>query len=219
MTNRTRLLILGVVVVIGVVVVSLAVTHGWTDSDEIERLLTESGAWGPIVFILIMWIFQPFGIPGLVFMVPAGLVWPGPEAVLYSWIGNMGASSIAFAFARWIGRDWAQQHIPPRIQAWNTRIADDAVRPVFILRVFTGMLPPADWLLGISSVRWRPFLIGTAFGIIPGILVNVLAGASLFSYLSERGGNGRLLLLIVAVVAIRQVLKRRRSKALAATGE
>ena len=190
MSNRSRGLILAVVVLVGLGLLAWAYEAGWTDPDEIERLLTETGVWGPVVFVAIMWVFQPIGLPGVIFMVPAGLVWSTPQAVLLSWIGNMGASTIAFAFARWIGRDWAERHIPPRMARWNDRFDNERIWPVFLLRLFTGMLPPADWLLGVSKVRWRPFLIGTGLGIIPGILLNVIAGASLFSWLSQRGGNG-----------------------------
>jgi uncharacterized membrane protein YdjX (TVP38/TMEM64 family) len=160
-----------------------------------------------------MAIFQPLGLPGVVFMVPAGLVWPVPLAVALSWLGTMIASTIAFGFARWIGRDWAQQHIPPRLAKWNDRFDGDRIWPVFLLRVVTGMLPPADWLLGVSKVRWRPFLIGTALGIIPGILLNVTVGANLFSWLIQRDGSGRFLAIIVAIVVFRRVRKLRRKRA------
>jgi uncharacterized membrane protein YdjX (TVP38/TMEM64 family) len=213
MSNRQRGLVLAAAVLAGIVLLWWAYTAGWTDPDEIERLLTETGVWGPVVFVAIMWVFQPIGLPGVIFMVPAALVWPAPLAIALSWIGNMGASIIAFSFARWIGRDWAEQHIPPRMARWNDRFDNDRVWPVFLLRLFTGMLPPADWLLGVSKVRWRPFLIGTGLGIIPGILLNVLVGASLFSWLSQRGGNGRILAIILVVVVVRRVRIHRRARA------
>jgi len=34
---------------------------------------------GPLIFVLVMWSTQPLGVPGLVFMVPAGDVWPYPQ--------------------------------------------------------------------------------------------------------------------------------------------
>jgi uncharacterized membrane protein YdjX (TVP38/TMEM64 family) len=185
---------------------------GLRDPDRIEAFLTESGLVGPVVFVLVMWLVQPFGVPGLVFMVPAAIVWPWPVAFGLSWIGNMGASLIAFAFARWVGRDWVQQRIPAGVVRWNERLAVSGVRSVAALRVVTGQLPPADWFLGVSHVSLRAFLIGTAIGIIPGILVAVLVGGSLWDLIADRPGLILALALGGAAVVVARRLRRLRRR-------
>jgi uncharacterized membrane protein YdjX (TVP38/TMEM64 family) len=97
----------------------------------------------------------------------------------------VGASAIAFAWARFVARDWVAGRIPPRVRAFDDRLARGGTTPVIALRLLTGQLPPADWLLGASGVRWQPFLVGTAIGIIPGIVFFVVAGSSLFAYLAD----------------------------------
>lgn len=170
-----------------VVVVGLAgaVATSGPDAAEVETFLRDRGVLGPVVFVLVMWCLQPLGVPGLVFMVPAALVWPAPMAVGLSWVGNMGASFFAFAFARWIARDWAQQRLPDRLRRWDGRLARGGVAEVATLRLVTGQLTPADWLLGISSVRLGPFLTGTAIGIVPLIVIVVFAGASAGTWLFD----------------------------------
>lgn len=143
-----------------------------------------------------MWIIQPFGLPGVFFMLPAAVVWPAPVAVALSWVGNMAASTTAFLFARWVGRDWVSARIPPRIAHWDERLARGGVWPVILLRVVTGQLPPADWFLGVSKVSFRTFFVGTAIGIIPGIIVAVVVGGSALTWALERPA-----LLAVAAVA------------------
>ena len=122
-----------------------------------------------------MWLLQPAGVPGAVFMVPAAVVWPIPTAIALSWIGNMGASSIAFVMARWFAHDWAQARLPERLRRWDTRLAGGSTLQVTwqvtLLRFVTGQLTPADWLLGVSTVSARAFLVGTGIGIIPGIVL------------------------------------------------
>ena len=55
---------------------------GWVTGDgNVERLLTETGVVGPIIFVAVMWVTQPFGVPGVVYMVPAGVIWPAPLAI------------------------------------------------------------------------------------------------------------------------------------------
>jgi uncharacterized membrane protein YdjX (TVP38/TMEM64 family) len=157
------------------------------DADRISDWLTGSGPWGPVVFIASMWLVQPLGLPGVLWMVPAGVVWPWPVAAALSWVGNMGASSIGFGFARLAGRDWVAERLPPRLRAVDSRLGERGLGPIIGLRVVTGQLAPADWVLGVSSVRWRTFLVGTALGIVPGILMAVIVGGGLAQWILERG--------------------------------
>ena len=202
------------VVIALVVVAALAaflVGGGWdfiSDGDRVQEFFTERGALGPIVFVLAMWALQPWGVPGAVFMVPASLIWPMPAAIALSWVGNMGASAIAFSFARWVARDWVEPRIPPWMAKYNDRLAQGGLYEVLALRVVTGQLPPADWMLGVSRVRWGPFVVGTAIGIIPGIVLIVWVGGSLFTTLADRP------LLLAAIVIGLVMLVRRRRRAL-----
>ncbi|MEM8705519.1 MAG: VTT domain-containing protein [Actinomycetota bacterium] len=211
-----RVIALLVVVGLAVVVAVSGLGGQLGDVDEVESFLRDRGWVGPVVFVLVMWAFQPLGIPGIAFMIPAALVWPAPAAMALSWVGNMGASFIAFAFARWLARDWAQARLPDRLRGWDTRIARGGVAQVTVLRLFTGQLTPADWLLGISSVRIRPFLIGTGIGIIPIIVIVVLAGASVGEWLfAEPGRWVPLVVLAVVAIVVSRVRGRRRAGAAA----
>ena len=180
---------------------------GWgfvSDGERVEQFFTRRGAVGPIVFVLAMWVLQPLGVPGLVFMVPAAVVWPLPTAMALSWVGNMGASTIAFGAARYVARDWVQNHLPTRLRGWDRRLADGALVQVFLLRVITGQFTPADWLLGVSTVRFRTFVVGTALGIIPGIVLATTIGGGLVDLLDERWVRLPLLLALIVFVALRQ---------------
>jgi len=185
---------------------------GWdfvSDGDRVEAFFTERGALGPIIFILAMWALQPAGVPGIVFMVPAAVIWPLPTAMGLSWVGNMGASTIAFTMARYMARDWVQDHMPTRLQGWDARLADGGLMQVFLLRVVTGQLTPADWLLGVSTVRLRVFLIGTGLGIIPGIVLATTVGANVVDLFSNRWVRLPLLVALVGLVVLRRARRRR----------
>ncbi|RLE18739.1 MAG: TVP38/TMEM64 family protein, partial [Actinobacteria bacterium] len=178
---------------------------------NVEHLLTDTGALGPMVFILAMWCTQPLGVPGFVYMVPAGIVWPLPLALAVSWIGNLGASYIAFSFARWFGRDWVRYRIPPRMHRYDDQLEQGGLRPVILIRLIFGQLPPADWLLGVTKVSQRNFIIGTAIGIIPGVVLFVVAGGGLFDLLRDMPTSVRrvAIALVIALVVVRRVRKRR----------
>lgn len=187
--------------------------YSWLRGDgNVEEFLTGTGAIGPVVFVLVMWGTQPLGVPGLVYMAPAGVVWSWPLAVALAWVGNMGASYLAFAFARWFGRDWVTERIPAGIGRYADRISSGGVWSVVLLRLLFGQLPPADWLLGVTKVTNRNFLIGTGIGIIPGVIVFVVVGGSLFEYLGDMSTSTRRLIVgaVVAIVISRRVRRRMR---------
>lgn len=195
---------------VGLVAISFVAFGGleWVRGDgNVEELLTDTGIVGPLVFIGIMWATQPLGVPGVVYMAPAGLIWSAPLAISLSWLGNMGASLIAFSFARWVARDWAQARIPRRMEGFHDRLHPDALRPVIALRIVFGQLPPADWLLGITRVSTRTFLIGTAIGIVPGVVFFVLAGGSILDAITGLPRTTRWA-AIAAIVATFVVVRR-----------
>ncbi len=189
-----------VLVVIAVAVISGAASAivAEFDAETLRARIESWGVFGPVGYLLIMWLVQPFGVPGFVFMVPASVVWNTPAAIVLSWVGNMGASWIAFEFTRRVGRDWVETRIPDRVRRYDDRLTAGGIWPIVLLRLVTGQLPAADWLLGVSSVRRSDFLIGTGIGIVPGIIVIVVYGADLLSWLAARPGPSAVAVLFVA---------------------
>lgn len=186
---------------------------GWVlDDGNVERLLTETGALGPILFVLIMWVTQPFGVPGFVYMVPAGIVWPFPLAIAVSWVGNMGSSYLGFSFARWFARDWVKARIPPRMHVFDDRLEAGGLVPVIGLRLVFGQLPPADWLLGVTKLSSTRFVIGTAVGILPGAVVAVVAGGGLLRLLLGLPNSARIAAIVVVAVGGVAALSWRRRR-------
>jgi uncharacterized membrane protein YdjX (TVP38/TMEM64 family) len=191
----------------------------WFLEGDFERVVRQAGAAGPVVLVLSMWVVQPAGLPGFLWAVPAGVVWPWPVAVGLCWLGNMGASLIAFAWARAVGRDWVAPRLPPLVQAFDQRLAAGGTAStgmVIVLRLLTGQLSPADWLLGVSRVRVRSFAIGTGIGIVPGLVVAVLGGPAFLTWVSRLPLAAQVALAVAAIAAaVLLTIRRRRSGVLA----
>ncbi len=208
--RRWAFVLAGALVGLALIWLIVSGAAGFFLEEEALRQRIESwGALAPIGFVLAMWIVQPVGVPGVVFMVPASLVWSAPTAIALSWIGNMGASWIAFEVTRSVGQEWVSRRIPERLHRFDDRLVGGGAWPVFVLRIVTGQLPAADWLLGVSSVRRGPFLLGTALGILPGIVVTVLYGADLIGWLRDHPGAA---VLVVALLLGRGALRWRRGR-------
>lgn len=204
------------VAIAGALVAALAAAYGFGFFDEItaERLRTtveSSGIWGPVVFLLLFALLEPFGVFGVVFVVPATLVWPLPLAIGLSWLGALGAGTVGFFFARTLAREWVQARLPARFRRFEARLEKHATVTVMLVRFAFFLAPPAHWALGLSRVRFAPFLVGSAIGFLPGILVLALAGRGIAAAVGKWQGWAwfGVFLGVLALVWIRTDRQRR----------
>ena len=155
-------------ILIGIVVGAFLGTWDFLhDRERIQDFFQDSGAFGPIIYILAFIAAQPLSLPGAALIIPATFVWTWWEVFIYSMVGGIIASSIGFVVARWLAQDWIRKRLPQRFIRWEKRFVDHALLSTIALRLVTGYAPAADWFLGILKIRWREFLIGTIIGLIP----------------------------------------------------
>jgi uncharacterized membrane protein YdjX (TVP38/TMEM64 family) len=147
---------------------------GFAEPERIRTLLTETGVVGPLLWLLAFACLEPFGLPGAVFMIPASLVWPPALAIPMCVAGATGAGAFAFALARWIGPAAIEARLPERARRHTARARERGFRTALVVRLLLFLFPPAHWALGISGIRFTPFLLGSALGFLPGITVWVL---------------------------------------------
>ena len=117
MTDKLRVAALILVVLAAV----FAQTTGLLDRESLRTLFTDSGALGPVFFVALYSLVQPFGFPGIIFMLLAALLWPLWFAFLLNLAGATGAGVVGFAFARFVGRDWVQGRLPERLRNLEER--------------------------------------------------------------------------------------------------
>ena len=207
-----RMLLLGLLV--GSAVVAWAT--GLHEQLEVERLreaLARTGLWGPLLFVLAFGL-EGIGVPGILFMATAIALWPPWIAFLLNWLGAITAGMVGFAYARYVGRDWVAAHLPARLRRFETRVVERGVETVILIRLLFFLAPPAHWALGLSPVRFRPFVIGSAIGFVPGMLLVSFAGRPLYEWLSRQSREAWLALAGLSLLgaAALWLLKRRRTR-------
>lgn len=152
------------------------------DAESLQSWVRRAGAWGGVAFVATYAFLQPLGLRSLFFLLSAPLIWSPSSAVLLSWIGAVVASVVAFGFARFVARDWAQSRAPARIRRFDRRLAEDGFRTVTLLRLVFYTTPALQFALGVSRVRFRPFLFGTMVGVLPFTLLMTLLGAEMSEF-------------------------------------
>ena len=144
------------------------------DLDAVRALVEQAGAWGPVLFLLMFALLQPFGISSHVFILTAAVIWPPQIALPLSWSGTMLSAIVAFFTSRVLARDVIQKRIPKRFRRWDDALAERGFRTVLMLRLlfFTTFL--VQFMFGLTKVRWRDYLLGTALGNLPMIVLEII---------------------------------------------
>lgn len=158
-----------------------------TDADRMKILLVESGPLGPLGYVLAFALIEPLGVPGILFIGPATTVWPYWTVVGLSVAGAVGAGIVSYVAARWFLRDWVQEHLSSRIRRFTRNAEQRPLRTVILVRLVFFLAAPAHWALGVSNIRFVPFVVGSAIGFAPPMLALVYGTETLTAYLQEHG--------------------------------
>ncbi len=207
--NTSRWLRVGLLLAV-VCAVLLAWASGVGQYLEVERfesLLRDLGIWGPVLYVLSFALLEPFGVLGIIFVVPGSLIWDWGTLFFLSWLGSVGAGIVGFSFARTIGRDWVTQHLPERLHAYDERLATQGLRTVILIRLVFFIMPPAHWALGLSRVRFATFVLGSAIGFLPGMALFTYAGKSVVDLMDDQ--PPWVGITVIAVLVLGSLLYRR----------
>jgi uncharacterized membrane protein YdjX (TVP38/TMEM64 family) len=180
---RVRLLLLSLVAAFLLTLHTTGV-YGSIEPQRFRAWLQDAGPWGGLLFISVYGALQPLGVRSIFFLLCAPLVWEPTYAFLLSWVGTMAASLAAFGFARFVARAWVQRRLPRGVRRLDDRLVARGFRTVTLLRLVFYTAPTLQFALGVSRVRFKQFVLGTAIGIIPFTALITLLGAQINDWLA-----------------------------------
>lgn len=220
-TRRRGLFVRGgllVAVIVAAVVVQLWV--GLPDRDQLRSLLDGAGAWAVPVFVAayVVSCLFPVGPTALLTIVGGALLgfWTAFGAV---WLGAVLGASVAFLLARALGRDAFRQVSGERLRDLDARVGARGFATVLVTRLLP-VLPFAtlNYAFGLTSVGYRPYVLATALGILPGSALYIAVGA----YGTDPGSWPFVValagLVLLSVLGLVQSRRSRRSAARSSSG-
>jgi uncharacterized membrane protein YdjX (TVP38/TMEM64 family) len=173
-TGRARAVRLGLV---GVLFAALLVyghvsgiAHGLT-AARLRELVVDAGTWGMLLFVLLFAVGQLAHLPGLLFIVAGILAYGRFWGAGLGWIGALASVSLTFAVARGVGGSPLAEIENPRIRKILARLDSHPISTVLVLRLFLTTSPPVNYSLALSGVRYRHYLLGSAVGLVPVIVL------------------------------------------------
>ena len=150
---------------------------------SLEHYTQEMPFLGGLLLIGMKTLSAPLGLPGTPFTLLAGSLFGKGWGMVISLIGNVCGASLAFLLSRYVFRDYVIHHILTKysmMKKYDTRLKEHAFATIITLRLIP-LFPfnMLNFLLGVTSVSFKDYFLGTALGIIPGTFVFVYFGESL----------------------------------------
>ena len=179
----------------------------------IKAQLKAAGPLAPLVFILIQALQVVFApIPGEATGFIGGYLFGAPLGLFYSTLGLTLGSVLAFLIARWLEEHYVKRWIPADIlHKFDFLMERQGALISFILFILPGF--PKDYLcfvLGLSRMPLKLFLLIVTVGRLPGTLLLTLQGAKVYKgdYYSTLIILGLCLVLVVVLGYYREAVYR-----------
>ncbi len=175
---------------------------------NVEIAALRSQGW-PLVLAYVagMMLAGGFGIPPVLFILPAAAVWSLPLAMFVCLSGGLGAATLGFYLARYGFRQKVSPKIPPRLLKFERRLESHAFSTVLVMRLLFYLFPPINWMLGLSCIRPLTFVCATFIGMLPATFLYLRAGQGIWAFAKSFSPQQRLCLVLLAGLGIASWLR------------
>ena len=147
----------------------------------LNGLFGRLGPLGLLVFEILYVVNAVLLGPAWLFALVAGLAFGLVKGILVVWIAATVAAGAAFLIARYLARSRVEKvaRKNENFEAVDRAIAKNGWKVVLLLRI-SPFFPYtiANYLYGLTAVRFVPYLLATAVGILPMVAIYVSIGAA-----------------------------------------
>ena len=150
----------------------------WRYTPLHQRFPVESfgqfAAWPPApLVVLAAWIMGgAIAVPLTPLIIATALLFDTPLGSFYALAGALSSALTGYGIGRSLGRDAVRRLAGPRLNAITRRLARQGVFAIAVLRLLpVGHYSVVNAVAGASRIRLRDFLLGTALGVAPLVVV------------------------------------------------
>lgn len=153
--------------------------------EYLRTMIARAGVWAPVLYILAYTVGTLTLLPSTPLNISGGVLFGPWYGILWTSVGAVVAAAIAFWFSRTVGREAIEQRMAGRWQRMDAEIQRGGLFYMFAIRLVPVMpYGIVNVVAGLTSIRFRDFLIGTLLGTVPSVLPFVLIGSSSFKAFS-----------------------------------
>lgn len=153
---------------------------GGIDQEQLQVWLQQAGIWAPIIYIVLYTVGTVLILPSTPLNLSGGAIFGAVWGTLWTSIAAVIAAIVAFAFTRTVGREVMARKLAGRWEAIDAEMRQGGLFYMFAIRLLP-IIPYGlvNFAAGLTSIRFRDYLVGTILGTVPGILPFVMMGSGL----------------------------------------
>ncbi|WP_148612928.1 TVP38/TMEM64 family protein [Nocardioides rubriscoriae] len=157
---------------------TMALVLGTPNIGAMRSRLDAAGVWGPALFFTLYVGLALIPCPKALLTAAGGAVFGLWLGAALAWAAALVGAVISFGLGRLLGREAVDRLIRGRVARVDALLADHGLSAVLIVRLVP-LVPfiAINYASGLSAVRLRHFVLGTAIGMIPGTLAYAALGA------------------------------------------
>lgn len=176
--GRTALLRVSTLLVIVLGVVGLAVVLGSPDVAAMRSRIDAAGIWGPALFVALYAVLALLPLPKAVLTAAGGAFFGLGVGAGLSLAGALMGAIVSFGAGRLLGRDVIDRLLRGRLARADAVLGDHGLSAVLVVRLIP-LVPfvAINYASGLTGVRFRHYVLGSALGMIPGSLAYAAMGA------------------------------------------
>src|SRR5207247_10981805 len=146
-------------------------------------------------------------VPVLLVIAVAGIVFGPLVGGIYALAGSMLSGAVTYSIGRKLGRETVRRFAGKRLNAITRGLSKRGLLTMILVRVVpVAPFTVVNVVAGASHIGWRDFLLGTALGMLPGIVATVLFVDRLIAAVRHPGPKTIALLSLIAAVLITTAL-------------
>lgn len=173
--------------------------RGWDDVRLLREQVESAGPLGALAFVVGYALLCLLPAPKAVLTALGGLLYGLWLGALLSWVAAMTGAVVAFGLGRGLGRDAVDRLTRGRVARADALLAEHGLGAVVAARLvpvvpFTAI----NYAAGLTGVRWRHYVVGSALGMVPGSLAYAALGAWGTDPWGIFAGLSALVVLVVA---------------------
>ena len=158
--------------------VGLALILGTPDAELMRSRVARAGVWGPLAFFGLYTALALLPVPKALLTVAGGALfglWWGAGLSLGA---ALAGAIICFGWGRLLGREIVDRLARGRLGELDSLLTSHGLAAVLVVRLvpfvpFTAI----NYASGLTGVRFGPYVLGSALGMIPGSLAYAALGA------------------------------------------
>ncbi len=156
----------------------LLMTGGMSAASWQERL-AHLGIWTPLIYIVVYVIATILVLPSTALNLTGGALFGVWLGTLWTSIAALIAAVVSFTLTRTLGRGIVPRRLSINLQELDEHIHKSGLMYIFAIRLLP-IIPYGivNFAAGLTSIRFRDYLLGTLLGTVPGILPFVMLGSS-----------------------------------------